>query len=102
VVNVVTKGPSFKPEATVEVSAGDHGAIGGKAVIGGPIQDGMLAYRASVFSESATGPFEIWRRITATPRSRDAIASAGACNFSCCDVQSVGARQRRPPAVVRS
>lgn len=57
VVNVVTKAPSFKPEANVEVSTGDHKALGTKASVGGSIQDGVLAYRASFFAEKRNGPF---------------------------------------------
>lgn len=58
VVNIVTKDPSFKPEATVQLSAGEYDEIGAKATIGGPIQDGVLAYRLSVFSEKRNGPFQ--------------------------------------------
>jgi iron complex outermembrane receptor protein len=58
VVNIVTKDPSFKPESTVQLSAGQYNEIGSKAVIGGPIQDGVLAYRLSVFTEKRNGPFQ--------------------------------------------
>jgi len=57
VINVVTKQPSFKPESSLELSAGDHQSLGVKAMIGGPIQDGVLAFRASVFAEKRDGPF---------------------------------------------
>ncbi len=58
VVNVVTKAPSFKPESYVELGLGEHNAVGLKASIGGAIQEGVLAYRASVFSEKRDGPFK--------------------------------------------
>ncbi|RZI43810.1 TonB-dependent receptor [Herbaspirillum sp. HC18] len=58
VVNVVVKPPTFKPDASAELLVGDHEALGAKATIGGPIQDGVLAYRASFFSEKRNGPFE--------------------------------------------
>lgn len=57
VVNVVTKAPSFRPEANFELSAGDHNALGTKASVGGAIQEGVLAYRASFFAEKRNGPF---------------------------------------------
>ncbi len=57
VVNIVTKAPSFKPESDFELGVGDHNAVSLKASIGGAIQDGVLAYRASVFSEKRDGPF---------------------------------------------
>lgn len=58
VVNIVTKAPSFKPESDLELGLGDHNAVNLKASIGGAIQDGVLAYRASVFSEKRDGPFK--------------------------------------------
>jgi len=58
VVNVVTKKPSFKPEASAELSVGQQDKLGIKAVIGGPVQDGVLAYRLSLFSERREGPFQ--------------------------------------------
>jgi iron complex outermembrane receptor protein len=57
VINVVTRGPRFKPESTLELSAGEYNKIGLKAAIGGPIADGVLAYRLAVFSEKRDGPF---------------------------------------------
>jgi iron complex outermembrane recepter protein len=57
VVNVVSNAPSFKRESNVEVSFGSDKAVGARAVIGGPIQDGVLAYRATVFSERRLGPY---------------------------------------------
>lgn len=58
VVNIVTKDPSFKPEASVQLAAGEYNEIGAKATIGGPIQDGVLAYRISIFGEKRNGPFQ--------------------------------------------
>ncbi len=58
VINIVTKDPSFKPEANVQLSAGEYDELGAKATIGGPIQDGVLAYRLSVFSDKRNGPFQ--------------------------------------------
>jgi iron complex outermembrane receptor protein len=57
-INVVTKPPSFKPQSSVELTLGDHNTLGGKASITGPIQDGVLAYSASVFANKRNGPFE--------------------------------------------
>ena len=59
VVNVVTKAPSFTPSSTIELSSGldSHGALGGKFSVTGPIQDGVLAYRASLSISDNPGPF---------------------------------------------
>lgn len=56
-INIVTRGPSFRPEANLELSAGQYNKIGIKAVIGGPIAADVLAYRLSVFSEKRDGAF---------------------------------------------
>ena len=56
-INIVTRGPSFKPEANVELSTGQYNKIGVKAAIGGPIAEDVLAYRLSVFAERRDGPF---------------------------------------------
>ncbi len=58
VVNIVTKAPSFKPESDFELGVGEHNAVSLKGSVGGSIQDGVLAYRASVFSEKRDGPFK--------------------------------------------
>jgi iron complex outermembrane receptor protein len=58
VVNVVTKKPTFKPEASFELSAGKYDKLGTKIVLGGPIEEGVLAYRITAFSERRDGPFD--------------------------------------------
>lgn len=57
VVNIVTKAPSFSPESSFELSAGERHTQGLKASVGGSVQDGVLAYRASAFVERQDGPF---------------------------------------------
>ena len=57
VINVVTKRASFKPEANIELAAGQYNKFGVKAVIGGAIQDQVLAYRLTAFTERRDGPF---------------------------------------------
>jgi iron complex outermembrane receptor protein len=57
VINIVTRGPRFKPETNVELSTGAYHKIGVKAAIGGSILDNVLAYRLAVFSDKRDGPF---------------------------------------------
>ncbi|MDB5677391.1 TonB-dependent receptor [Sphingomonas bacterium] len=46
-VNITTKKPSFQPEATFEVSAGNYGLVQIKGSASAPIADGKLAVRIS-------------------------------------------------------
>jgi iron complex outermembrane receptor protein len=60
VINVITKAPSFTPSTSAELTTGleKHGALGGKFSTTGPLQDGVLAYRASLSVSDFPGPFE--------------------------------------------
>lgn len=53
-----TKGPSFTPEAQVSQVWGDWGTLRSNAVAGGPIVDGLLAWRGTFVREQADGPFK--------------------------------------------
>ncbi|EGF93480.1 tonB dependent receptor family protein [Asticcacaulis biprosthecium C19] len=44
-IHVITRAPTFKPEANLEVSLGDKGFLQTKAVINGPLIDGTVAGR---------------------------------------------------------
>jgi iron complex outermembrane receptor protein len=56
-VNIVSRAPQFRREANIELTLGQDNAVGARAVVGGPIQDGVLAYRATVFSQKRAGPY---------------------------------------------
>jgi outer membrane receptor protein involved in Fe transport len=43
VINIVTKAPAFNFDAQGELTAGDHGAVGGSASVTGPITDQVAA-----------------------------------------------------------
>ena len=58
VINIVSKAPSFTPQSTFELSLGQRNGVGGKASVTGPIQEGVLAFRASVFADKIDGPFK--------------------------------------------
>jgi iron complex outermembrane receptor protein len=57
-VNIISRAPQFKPEANVEVTLGQDNAVAARAVIGGAIQDGVLAYRTTVFAQKRPGPYD--------------------------------------------
>jgi iron complex outermembrane receptor protein len=46
-INIITKPPSFKPEATYEIATGDRNTLNGKFSATGPLIDGVLAYRGT-------------------------------------------------------
>lgn len=57
-LNISTKAPSFTPGYTFEGRVGQNNQLVGKASVTGPIQDGVLAYRASIFLDKKDGAFE--------------------------------------------
>ncbi len=55
VVNIVTKGPSFKTGTNYEVRYGEYNELGGKVSGTGAIIDNLLAYRGSLFFNKKDG-----------------------------------------------
>ncbi len=55
VVNIVTKGPSFKPGYSYEVRYGEYNELGGKVSGTGAIVDDLIAYRGSIFFNKKDG-----------------------------------------------
>lgn len=53
-----TKAPTFTPEAQVSQVWGDWGTLRSNAVAGGPVIDGLLAWRGTFVREQADGPFK--------------------------------------------
>ncbi len=62
VVNIVTKGPSFKPGYNYEVRYGDYNELGGKVSGTGAIVDDLIAYRGSLFFNKKDGVLDnVWQ-----------------------------------------
>lgn len=53
-----TKAPTFTPEAQVSQVWGDWGTLRSNAVAGGPVIDGLLAWRGTFVREQQEGPFK--------------------------------------------
>ena len=58
VVNVTTKRPSFKPSADYSLTYGQNNTIIGKAALGGPVVDNLLAWRGVLSVSKGAGPLE--------------------------------------------
>lgn len=56
-VSITSSPASFNPEGRIEVTFGQLHSITGSATVGGPIIDGLLAYRISLHRETADGAF---------------------------------------------
>lgn len=54
-VVVTTKRPTFTPSADASVTFGDRDTVKGKAALGGPIIDGLLAWRGTFSASKARG-----------------------------------------------
>src|SRR5690606_12825423 len=62
VVNIVTKGPSFKPGYNYEVRYGEFNELGGKVSATGAIVDDLIAYRGSLFFNKKDGVLDnVWQ-----------------------------------------
>jgi iron complex outermembrane recepter protein len=72
VVNIVTRKPSFTPDASWSLTLGKNDTVIGQYAAGGPIVDGLLAYRAAVSVSKANGDIEnaYNRDITFTNKDR--------------------------------
>ncbi|WP_374479369.1 TonB-dependent receptor [Zoogloea sp.] len=57
-VSINTRKPSFVPEARASVTYGERNTAIATAVIGGAIQENVLAYRLTVNRETAEGPYD--------------------------------------------
>lgn len=50
--------PSFTPEASASITYGKLNTVSTRATVGGPLIDGLLAWRASFSREQADGPYK--------------------------------------------
>jgi outer membrane receptor protein involved in Fe transport len=57
-ITFTTKAPTFTPEASLSQTFGDWNTLKTTAVLGGPVADGILAWRATVLREQGDGPWE--------------------------------------------
>ncbi|WP_434701175.1 TonB-dependent receptor [Pseudomonas sp. D1-36] len=57
-LNIVTRQPTFQPEANLEASYGERGLREYRGTVSGPLQDGVLAGRLNVFDGSSEGAVE--------------------------------------------
>lgn len=57
-LNIITRQPTFYPEASMEVSYGEDGLQQYRGMLSGPLLDGVLSGRLSAFDRSADGLVE--------------------------------------------
>lgn len=57
-LNITTKRPSFTPQYAIEAGYGSRNTFDGKASATGPLVDGLLAYRASIYATEGDGQIE--------------------------------------------
>ncbi len=57
VINVITKRPSFTPDANYSLGFGENNTVIGRASGGGPIVDDVLAWRGAVSVQKGSGPY---------------------------------------------
>lgn len=57
-VNIVSRAPSFTPEAYGSVTFGQLNTVSYKATLGGAVVDDLLAFRLSLHRETADGPYD--------------------------------------------
>lgn len=70
-VTITSKAPSFTPEANLELILGQLGHVTTTGAVGGPIVDGLLAYRVSFNRETADGYFKNKNDTFSTYRNTD-------------------------------
>jgi outer membrane receptor for ferrienterochelin and colicin len=57
-ITFTTKSPTFFPEAEIKVTLGEWDTLKSTAVLGGPIVDGLLAWRGTILREQGDGPWQ--------------------------------------------
>ena len=57
-ISFKTKAPSFTPEAEASVTFGEWNTVNTTAIAGGPVVDGLLAWRGTFRREQAEGPWD--------------------------------------------
>jgi iron complex outermembrane recepter protein len=75
VINVITKGPSFKPSAEAEATAGNYSAFGGSLSLNGPLVEDKVAGRLYVAGRQRDGFLSV--RTGAGPRTNNQDTDQG-------------------------
>ena len=57
VINIITKRPSFTPDANFSLGFGENNTVIGRASGGGPVIDEVLAWRGAVSVQKGSGPY---------------------------------------------
>lgn len=57
VLDITNNKPTFTPDANVSLTMGTSGTVKGQAAAGGPIIDGLLAWRGSFYTDRQKGPY---------------------------------------------
>lgn len=58
VINVITRRPSFTPDANFSLGFGENNTVIGRASGGGPVIDDVLAWRGAVSVQRGSGPYK--------------------------------------------
>lgn len=74
VVNVSTRRPSFTPDASWSVTIGQQDTVQGRYAAGGPIIDGLLAYRANVSVSKGEGDIKNANNRDLTYTNKDRVS----------------------------
>ncbi|SFU82974.1 TonB-dependent receptor [Pseudoduganella namucuonensis] len=74
VVNVTTRRPSFTPDASWSVTIGQQDTVQGRYAAGGPIVDGLLAYRANVSVTKGEGDIKNANNRDLTYTNKDRVS----------------------------
>ena len=70
-ITIKTKSPTFTPEAYASVTYGQRNTIRTQGTVGGPIKDGLLAWRGNFYREQADGQIQNLNEPKTTFQNRD-------------------------------
>lgn len=56
-INIKTRRPTFNPEASGSITFGEYNSLQTQGAIGGPVVDGLLAWRGTFYRNQAEGEF---------------------------------------------
>ncbi len=74
VVNVTTRRPSFTPDASWSLTIGQQDTVQGRFAAGGPIVDGLLAYRANLSVSKGEGDIKNAYNKDSTYTNKDRVS----------------------------
>ncbi|MBV8806431.1 MAG: TonB-dependent receptor, partial [Sinobacteraceae bacterium] len=73
ILNITTRRPSFTPDAEYSVTVGQLGTVIGRAAGGGPVIDGLLAWRATLSVERGEGDVQNLNNPDDTYQDKDRV-----------------------------